>query len=197
MSGIQKRTKIHFIVALLVHAIADVDFNSHKVVWITSHALLSALNMHYRISAAMNFALPWVIITFLFWMGLYLEQSILNNLNWTHPNVYKCTHRPKRGRRSTLFFMETFESSSAPDTTDYVSFRETTVYRKVTLAQLKVTLAQLLWQSQNWWELFLETQLPPFDLPSLSHFLWCVFRRWMMFQRIISTNKTSCIRHNF
>ena len=38
MSGIQQRTKIHFIAALLAHAIADVDFNSHKVFGYKEHA---------------------------------------------------------------------------------------------------------------------------------------------------------------
>ena len=49
MSGIQQRTKIHFIAALLAHSIADVDFHSHKGVWITSDVLASALNIHYCI----------------------------------------------------------------------------------------------------------------------------------------------------
>ena len=50
-AGIKQRTKIRrFIAALLEHAIADVDFNSHKGVWIaTSDVLASALNIHYCI----------------------------------------------------------------------------------------------------------------------------------------------------
>ena len=55
MSGIQVTTKIHFIAALLAHAIADVDFNSHKGVWITSDKLASALNMHYCIHSSLYF----------------------------------------------------------------------------------------------------------------------------------------------
>ena len=54
MSGIQVTTKIHFIAALLAHAIADVDFNSHKGVWITSDKLASALNMHYCIHSSLR-----------------------------------------------------------------------------------------------------------------------------------------------
>ena len=38
MSGIQVTTKIHFIAALLVHGIADVDFNSYKVFGYKGHA---------------------------------------------------------------------------------------------------------------------------------------------------------------
>ena len=57
MSGIQQRTKIHFIAALLAHAIiADVDFNSHKGVWITSDKLASVLNMHYCIHPSLHFS---------------------------------------------------------------------------------------------------------------------------------------------
>ena len=38
MSGIQVTTKIHFIAALLVHAIADVDFYSYEVFGYKGHA---------------------------------------------------------------------------------------------------------------------------------------------------------------
>ena len=61
MSGIQQWTKIHFIAALLAHAIADVDFNSHKGVWITSDALSSALNMYYCIHPSLHFKTKNVI----------------------------------------------------------------------------------------------------------------------------------------
>ena len=38
MSGIQVTTKIHFIAALLVHAIADIDFYSYEVFGYKGHA---------------------------------------------------------------------------------------------------------------------------------------------------------------
>ena len=90
MSGIQVTTKIHFIAALLAHAIADVDFNSHKGVWITSDKLASALNMHYCIHSSLCFngnelctATCDKYLRILNGLGLGTINS--NNLNWTHP----------------------------------------------------------------------------------------------------------------
>ena len=120
MSGIQVTTKIHFIAALLAHAIADVDFNSHKGVWITSDKLASALNMHYCIHPSLHFSGNELCTTtsnnyipILNGLGLGTINSENFELNTSH--VYKCSHRPNKGSRSTLFFMETFESSSVPD----------------------------------------------------------------------------------
>ena len=120
MSGIQQRTKIHFIAALLAHAIADVDFNSHKGVWITSDKLASALNMHYCIHSSLCFngnelctATCDKYLRILNGLGLGTINSENFELNTSH--VYTCSHRPNKGSRSTLFFMETFESSSVPD----------------------------------------------------------------------------------
>ena len=110
MSGIQVTTKIHFIAALLVHAIADVDFNSpHKGVWITSDKLASALNMHYCIHSSLCFngnelctATCDKYLCILNGLGLGTMNSEQFELNISH--VYKCNHRPKSGRRVLLIF---------------------------------------------------------------------------------------------
>ena len=124
MSGIQQRTKIHFIAALLAHAIADVDFNSHKGVWITSDMLASTLNMHYCIHPSLHFSGNELCTTAMSnnnylpivnrGLGLGTINSKNFELNNTSSHVYKCSHHPtKKGSRSTLSFMETVEVRSS------------------------------------------------------------------------------------
>ena len=103
MRGIQQRTKIHFIAALLVHAIADVDFNSHIGVWLTSEALSSALNTYYCIHLSLHFsgnelctATSINNLPILNGLGLAINSENFE-LNTSH--IYKYSHRPNKGSR--------------------------------------------------------------------------------------------------
>ena len=120
MSGIQVTTKIHFIAALLAHAIADTDFNSHKCVWITSDKLASALNTYYCIHSLLYFngnklytATCNKYLRILNELRLGTINSENFELNKCH--AYECSHCPNKGRRSILFFIETFESTCISD----------------------------------------------------------------------------------
>ena len=83
-------------------------------------------------------------------------QSLLSPLKVVDHKTFK------KGKKEKNFFSDS-QDSSHPFTLLGLG-NETTVYQKVTLAQLEVTLVQLKWQSQSWRELFLETQSPPFNL---------------------------------
>ena len=108
------KDQIHFIAALLAHAIVDVVFfNSHKGVWITSDALSSASNMYYCIHPSLNFsgdelctATSINYLPTLNGLGLGAINSEKFELDTSH--IYKCSHRPNKGSRSTLFLMLCF-----------------------------------------------------------------------------------------
>ena len=84
LSGIQQRNKIHFIAALLAHPIADVDFHSHKGVWITSDVLASALNIHYCIVCIDKILNVWKDSKYMSHHKCILLHKYLKNLLCVH-----------------------------------------------------------------------------------------------------------------